>query len=54
MIPSLSFDLTSTLATILTVAKELEATIPKPSIAMPCAMLTTIYSGRIIKRHSGQ
>jgi hypothetical protein len=34
-------------------AKELKATILKPPIIVPYTILTTNYSGRIIKRHSG-
>ena len=59
-IPALSFDLTSILATVLSMAKELEATTPKPpiialelSIVVPCTVPTTTHSGRTVKRHSG-
>jgi hypothetical protein len=52
-IPSLSLNLTSTLNTLSTVAKELEETAPKSSITLPVTAPTTTYSGRTIKRHGG-
>jgi hypothetical protein len=59
-IPALSFDLTSTLATISSVAKELEATTLKPPIitpelstVVPRTVPTTTHSGRTVKRYSG-
>jgi hypothetical protein len=61
VIPALSLDLTSTLATISTVAKELEVTTPKSpviapksSTAVPHTVPTTTRSGRVIKRRGGQ
>jgi len=60
VIPALSFNLTLILATILFIAKELEATTLKPpiiapelSIIVPYTIPTTTYSERTIKRHSG-
>jgi hypothetical protein len=56
-IPALSLDLTSTLTTVSTIAKELEATAPKSpmipsksSTTVPRTIPTTTRSGRIIKR----
>jgi hypothetical protein len=57
---ALSLDLTSTLATISTMAKELETTALKSPIKalnssaiVPSIALVTTYSGRIIKRRGG-
>jgi hypothetical protein len=52
-IPPLSLDLTSTLSTLLTIAKELEETAPKLSVTLPVTAPTTTRSGRTIKRRSG-
>jgi hypothetical protein len=49
-IPALSLDLTSTLTTISTLAKELEATAPKSSIVVPSAMPAITRNKRTIKR----
>jgi hypothetical protein len=61
VILALSLDLTSTLATISTIAKELEVTTlkspviaSKSSIAVPYTVPTTTRSGRVIKRRGGQ
>jgi hypothetical protein len=61
IIPALSLNLTSTLATVLTMAKELEVTTPKSpiialksSIVVPYTVPTTTHSGRVIKRRGGQ
>ena len=60
-IPALSLDLTSTLATVSSVAKDLEATAPKSSIIILKSsiitvrtILTTTRSGRVIKRRGSQ